>query len=420
MGELRTIILAAGKGTRMKSSRPKVMHPICGVPLVGYVLDVAKAAGSLKTYVVVGYKAEEVEAYLGADYAAVRQEKLIGTADAVKCALDKFKGLAGNVLILCGDTPLLRKELIRALVARHNKSRAVCTVLTAVVHNPQGYGRIIRLEDGRAVAIREDKDADGPERSIAEINVGVYCVNARALAEALKNIKVNRKKGEFYLTDMVAFFHGRGNKIETLEMDNPQEGLGVNTRVDLAFAQKVIRKRILEEFMLQGVTIEDPDSTFIYRDVKIGGDTVVRPFTVIENDVRIGRDCTIGPFARLRPGSRLADGVEVGNFAEVSRTKIGAKSLMKHFSFLGDAVVGSQVNIAAGTITANYDGVNKNQTRIEDGAFIGCDAVLIAPVRIGKKAVVGAGSVVPRGKNVPQGAVAMGVPVKIQPGRKKV
>ena len=417
MGNLRTVILAAGKGTRMKSDCPKVLHKVCGKPIVEYVLDAAKAAGSLKTYVVVGYKGDAVKKQLGPGPIIVRQPKLSGTADAVRRVAGHLKNYRGDVLILCGDTPLLNKTVIKELVGKHKNSKAVCTFLTATAGDPRGYGRIIRDERGKVVAIREDKDALDHERNIAEINVGVYCVQSRALFGALKRIRLNEKKKEFYLTDIIDLFYQDGSRIETVTTEDPVEGLGVNTKEDLAVAERVIREKILKNFMRDGVTIADPATTYIDADVKIGKDTCIRPFTIIEKDVRIGDRCVIGPFARLRPGVRLGNGVEIGNFAEVSRTKIGNKTLMKHFSFLGDALVGSDVNIGAGTITANFDGVRKNQTKIGNGAFIGSDSILIAPVKIGNKAVVGAGSVVTKGKVVPDGGIAVGVPAQIKARR---
>lgn len=419
MHNLRTVILAAGKGTRMKSDVPKVLHEVCGKPIVEYVLDAAQAAGSLKTYVVVGYKGDAVKKRLAPGLIMVRQPKLSGTADAVRRVAGHLRNYHGDVLVLCGDTPLLNKMVIKELVGKHKKSKAVCTFLTATVDDPQGYGRVIRDEHGNVVAIREDKDALEHERNIAEINVGVYCVQSHGLFRALKHIRLNERGKEFYLTDIIDLFHQGGLRIETVATEDPVEGLGVNTKEDLAVAERIIREKILKNFMRDGVTIVDPATTYINADVKIGKDTCIRPFTIIEKDVRIGDRCVIGPFARLRPGVRLGDGVEIGNFTEVSRTKIGNKTLMKHFSFLGDALVGADVNIGAGTITANYDGVRKSQTKIGNGAFIGSDSILIAPVKIGNKAVVGAGSVVTKGNVVPDGGIAVGVPAKIKARRKR-
>lgn len=419
MQNLRTIILAAGKGIRMKSDIPKVLHTICGRPIIQYVLDAAKAAGSSKTYIVLGHQAQAVQDHVGKEVIAVQQKRLLGTADAIKCVEKYLKGYRGNVLILCGDTPVLKKATVKDLIRRHQRTNAVGTLLTAVVHNPQGYGRIIRDEAGAVKSIREDKDAVGYEKDIAEINAGVYCFRASELFQALKEVKINKKKKEFYLTDVIELFSEKGLKVGTMETEDPKEVLGINTREDLALAESILRQRTLKEFMSQGITIVDPATTFIDASVRIGKDTVIRPFTFIENNVRIGSRCTIGPFARLRPGTKVGNNVEIGNFTEVSRTRIGPRSLLKHFSYLGDARIGSHVNIGAGTITANFDGHRKNVTRIADNAFIGSDSVLVAPVKIGKRAVVGAGSVVTRGKNVAAGSVVAGVPARVLPKGKK-
>lgn len=418
MKEIQSIILAAGKGTRMKSDLAKVLHPVCGLPMLQYVIDAVQSAGSLKNYIVLGHQYDEVNKIVSANCTAVRQKELKGTADAVRSVKKYFQGYSGDVIVLCGDTPLLRVETLKTLIKRHHESGAACTVLTAVLGNSRGYGRIIRGIHGDPVAIREEKDASPDERKILEINVGVYCFKAAALFQALAQVKENSLKKEFYLTDVVAVMAEKRWKIDALEIDDPQEGLGVNSRMDLAVAQRVIRLRILERFMINGVTIIDPDSTFIDAGVKIGVDTVIKPFTVIEADVVIGKKCVIGPFAHLRPQTRIADHTEIGNFAEVSRSKIGTHCFMKHFSFLGDAVVGNGVNIGAGVVTANFDGKEKHGTKIGDGSFVGSDSILVAPVRIGKNAVTGAGCVVAKEKIIPDGHVMVGVPGRII-GKKK-
>ncbi len=419
MKELRAIILAAGKGTRMKSDQPKVLYPVCGRPMLSYVIEAVQSAGSLISYVVVGHEAEKVKGILGSDLEPLVQKELLGTADAVRCAESKLKNFKGDVLVVCGDTPLLRTETLKTVIRKHHQTGASCTVLTAVVGNPAGYGRIIRGADGRAVAIREDKDLLNAERSILEINVGVYCFKGESFLKALPLIQMNPKKKEFYLTDIVEVMAARNLKVETIETESPQEGWGINTQVELANAAVVLRRRILERFMLDGISIVDPATTFINADVKIGRGTVVKPFTVIEEDVVIGKDCVIGPFAHFRPGTRIGNQVEVGNFTEVSRSKIGDKSFMKHFSFLGDTTAGSEVNIGAGVVTANFDGKDKHQTRLGDGAFIGSDSILVAPVKIGKHAVTGAGCVVAKEKILPDYHVMVGVPGKIV-GKRKI
>ncbi len=418
MKDLRTIILAAGKGTRMKSSLPKVLHPVCGRPMIDYVLEKVSALGSLKTYAVLGHQYETIQQRLPKNIVCVRQKKLLGTADAVQSVVSFLKKFHGTVLVVCGDTPLLQEETLRRLLSYHKQTDAVCTVLSALVDDPSGYGRIIRNHNGEILAIREDKDATTAEKEIAEINTGVYCLRSPDFIKTLQAIKLNPRKKEFYITDSIELFVAQGLKVSALMIRDAREGLGINTREDLAVASSVIRQRILKKFMAEGVTIVDPATTHIDREVEIGEDTVIAPFTVIENDVKIGRHCKIGPFAHLRPGTRIDDEVEVGNFAEVSRTHLGKKTLMKHFSFLGDARVGSQVNIGAGTVTANYDGKNKNKTHIANKAFIGSDSVLIAPVHVGEQAVTAAGSVVTKGTKVPAKGLALGVPARVTKRKK--
>lgn len=396
----------------MKSDLPKVLHPVCGRPMIDYVVDVAKAVGSLKICAVLGYQIDRVRSHLPKDIFCVEQKKQLGTADAVRCALPFLRGYKGHVLVVCGDTPLLREETLQNLIAVHKEADATCTVLSAMVSNPAGYGRIIRNLNNQVLAIREDKDASAQEKVINEINVGVYCFKAAELAEAVRQIKINPKKKEFYLTDIIELFVASGRPVSALTIEGAQEGLGINTREDLAICSAVIRQRILSKFMLAGVTVIDPATTHIDHDVAIGQDTIIRPFTVIETDVVIGSGCRIGPFAHIRPGTKIDDEVEVGNFAEVSRTHLGKKTLMKHFSFLGDARVGKEVNIGAGTITANYDGKNKNKTFIADRAFIGSDSVLIAPVQVGPQAITAAGSVLTQGTKVPPRGLVAGVPAR--------
>ena len=413
MKEFRSIILAAGKGTRMKSEMPKVLHKVAGKPVIQYVLDITQYLRSLKTYVVVGHKSEMVKAYVGNTVEVAIQKQLLGTADAVKSVVPHLKGYSGHVLILCGDTPLLDRAIIRQLINKHLRTKVACTVLTARIPDAGTYGRIIRDANGNISAIREHKDATLEEQAINEINVGVYCFRAPLLVETLKKVQLNAKKKEFYLTDIVELLLSRGEKVETLVTDDPNVAFGVNTREDLALCESILRARILKRLMLSGVTIVDPRTTFIDDEVKIGRDTVIHPFTVIQGGVKIGEECSIGPFARIRPGSVIGNKAEIGNFGEVSRTTIGEGSLMKHFGFLGDTTIGKNANIGAGCVTANYDGVNKNKTFIGDEAFIGSDAVLVAPVNVGAGAVVGAGSVLTRGKKVPNRGLAVGVPARI-------
>ncbi len=411
---VKVIILAAGKGVRMKSDLPKVLHPICGKPLIQYVVDIARAIGSLKIVVVLGHQGNEVRQILSKGVSIVRQKQLLGTADAVRTVLAQEKFSKNHdILILCGDTPLLKVETIRRLLAIHHSTKPACSVLTAHLSQPQGYGRIIRDSQGNILAIREERDASPEEKGVREINTGVYCFESQVLRSEVKKIRLNPTKKEFYLTDIVGNLVAQGLRVSTFSTQDPQEGLGINTREELSCVESIMRQRILSRHMHEGVGILDPLTTYIADQVEIGQDTLIKPFTVIESDVRIGRRCVIGPFAHLRPGVRIGNETEIGNFAEVSRSSLGAGVRMKHFSFLGDATVEDHVNIGAGVVTANYDGKSKNKTRIKEGAFVGSDSILVAPLTIGKKAVIGAGSVVPKGKDVPDGKMAVGVPARI-------
>ncbi|MBF0479481.1 MAG: NTP transferase domain-containing protein [Candidatus Omnitrophica bacterium] len=414
MPELRTVILAAGKGTRMKSDVPKVLHLVLGKPIIQYVLDVAKGVGSLKNYVVLGHQAEMVRAVVGSECDYVEQTELLGTADAVKRTKNLLKNFNGNVLILCGDTPLLDKKVVKLLVNVHNRTKAVCTFLTAILRDPHGYGRVIRNEKNAAIAIREHKDATAEEKKINEINVGVYCVKSKELFAALDKVGMNAKKKEFYLTDIIAFFLNQGLKVQTLVTEDPDVGLGVNTREHLAMVGLKMRDKIIKYWMEEGVTIMDPTTTFIAPDVTIGRDTLIRPFTFIENNVKLGARCVVGPFARFRPGTRIGNNVDIGNFTEINNSSMDDGCFMKHFSYLGDATLGKNVNIGCGTVTANFDGVKKNSTKIGDGAFIGSDSILVAPVTVGRGALTAAGSVVTSGTKVPPGYAAVGVPARLR------
>jgi bifunctional UDP-N-acetylglucosamine pyrophosphorylase/glucosamine-1-phosphate N-acetyltransferase len=374
---------------------------------------VAEAVGSLRTYVVVGHKAGMVEKAVTGRAEVVVQAEQLGTAHAVRCCAGQFKGFKGDVLVMCGDTPLLDKQVIRKLLTRHRKDRNVGTVLTAVLDDPSGYGRIIRDEKGNFTAIREHKDCSAAEIKVREINTGVYCFNAAALFGSIHAIKPNAKKKEFYLTDAIEVFLEASGRVGAFVTDDGTANLGLNTRADLALAEKIRREKVLKVLMENGVTIVDPGTTYIEDGVTIGQDTVIHPCTYIHAGVRIGKNCSVGPFARLRPGTKLGHNVSIGNFAEVSRSVLADGVNMKHFSFLGDAEVGAGANIGAGAVTANYDGKNKNKTKIGRKAFIGCDAILVAPVEVGDGAVAGAGSVVTPGRSIPAGMVGVGIPARV-------
>jgi len=412
MQNIAAIILAAGKGERMKSSLPKVLHPVCSRPMLGYVLDLVSELKIKKITVVLGFGHEQVKRLLKPGTRVVVQKRLLGTADAVKQALPSLKSFNGTVLVLYGDNPLLKKETVEKLIKHHIESKSAATLLTAKLEKPFGYGRILRDKYSSICAIVEEKDADDFQKEIKEINTGIVCFDKDKLLKSLKYIKPNNVKKEYYLTDIIAILYKSADLVDSVEIADINEALGINSRSELAQANKVMQGRIQEVWMKKGVTIVDPDSTFISYGVEIGQDTTIYPFTVIEKNVKIGTQCFIGPFAHLRPGTQLDNNVSVGNFIEISRSRLGIETRAKHFGFIGDSKIGRSVNIGAGTVTANYDGKNKNITQINDRAFIGSDTVLVAPVKIGKGAKTGAGSVVTRGKNVADNAIVVGVPAK--------
>lgn len=402
----------------MKSDTPKVLHDILGKPIIGYVLDSVRGAGVIDAIVVAGYGSSLLENSVEGVKVVVQKE-LLGSGDAVKTARRALKNYSGDILVVCGDTPLIRPETIKGLIAKHRSSGAAATILTAKLADPTGYGRIARDDDGRILAIVEQEKTSLYEEVINEINVGTYCFKSDDLFGALESVKPDNKKKEIFLTDVIAILKKAGKPVEAFLTEDPDEAIGVNTRMDLARSTVILKNRTARELMAEGVTIEDPASTVIYPGVKIGRDTIVHSNTVIESNVEIGAKCSIGPFARLRPKVYIGDDVEVGNFVELNRSKIGSGTKVKHHTYLGDAIVGKNVNIGAGTITANYDGKSKSRTTIEDGAFIGVGAILIAPVKIGSKAVVGAGCVVPKNHDVPKLAVVVGVPAKILKKKKR-
>jgi len=407
---IAAIILAAGKGERMKSDRPKVLHTICGRPMVEYVLDLARSLKIKNTVVVLGHKADEVKKSLRPGVKVVIQKRLVGTADAVKVALSALKNFKGTVLILYADIPLLKKETIKSLIERHIRDNLDATILTATIDKPKGYGRILRDKLASISGIIEEKDADDYEKEIKEINTGIICFDKEKLVSALRGVRPNNRKKEYYLTDAVSMFYKKGYLVTSAKISDINEAMGINSRVDLARANRIMQQRINEKLMLGGVGIIDPVSTFISYGAKIGRDTTIYPFTVIENDVKIGKRCLVGPFAHLREGTRIEDDCLVGNFLEIVRSRLSAKTLVKHFSYLGDVRIGRNANIGAGTVVANFDGKKKHVAVIGDNAFVGSDTVLVAPVRVGKGARTGAGSVVL--KNVAGGTTVVGVPAR--------
>jgi bifunctional UDP-N-acetylglucosamine pyrophosphorylase/glucosamine-1-phosphate N-acetyltransferase len=412
------VILAAGKGTRFYSDIPKVLHDLHGKPVLRHVLDAASACGFVKPVVVIGRKAEEIERFLDGQARPVVQGRQLGTADAVKSAkkeLSRFDDIA----VLYGDVPLVKKETLRSLIKQHKASASSCTVLTVDMDDPSGYGRIIRGISGGVKAIVEDKETTAEEKRVREINVGLYCFDRKDLFEVIDRVRRSKVKKEFYLTDVIAILLEDGRKVSAFKTDDPGESIGMNSRADLAKAYSILNRRKIKELTGGSVTILDPATTFISPDAKIGKDTVVYPFTVIEKDVVIGKRCAIGPFCRLRPGTTIDDDAEIGNFVEVVRSKIGSKSKAKHLTYLGDTVVGKGTNVGCGTITANYDGKKKSRTVIGDKVFIGSGTILVAPVKVGNGAVTGAGSVVLKNKNIPAKAVVVGVPARILNKSKK-
>ncbi|MDD2497239.1 MAG: bifunctional UDP-N-acetylglucosamine diphosphorylase/glucosamine-1-phosphate N-acetyltransferase GlmU [Desulfitobacteriaceae bacterium] len=433
------LILAAGKGTRMKSDLPKVLHKVGGKPMVEHVLDAVRKAGIEKAVTVVGHEADKVKNALGDKTEYVIQEQQLGTGHAVMAALPAIKESKGTVLIACGDTPLITKDTFDKLLKAHFTSGSVCTILSAKITNPFGYGRIIRNPDTSVDRIVEQKDALPHELAVDEINTGTYCFDLKWLKEAINKLTVNNAQGEYYLTDTVAFFVSQGLKVNAFIVEDYQETLGINSRVQLAEAEKVLRMRKAIQLMERGVTVVDPQSTFIDAEVEINPDTVIEPFTFIRGKTRIGsrctigpfsdisdcqildnayvnrsviiesmvgENCTIGPFAYLRPGTRLVERVKVGDFVEIKNSVIGEGSKVPHLSYVGDAQVGRNVNIGCGTITCNYDGKKKHPTKIDDGAFIGSNTNLVAPAEVGEGAVIGAGSTIT--KKVPDYALAVG------------
>ena len=414
MRSLQVIILAAGGGTRMKSELPKILHPVCGRPMIAYALDLAAASGVKQPIVVLGGEtAEQVKPHLPKEATLVVQKTPLGTGDAVLTA-KRAVGGAGDVVILYADTLLIRRTTIQRLIESHYKSNATSTLLTAHLADPTGYGRVVRDATGVIARVVEEPDANAQQRAIREVNVGPLCVKAQPLFEALAQVRPSAVKKEWYLTQAIGLLAQReGTKFQTVRVEEAAEALGVNSRVELARATAIIRHRIVESHLHNGVTVVDPATTFIDHGVTIGHDTTIHPCTVIESGVSIGKRCSIGPFARLRRGVAVADDTRVGNFVELVRTKIGHRVRINHVTYLGDATVEDEVNIGAGTITANFDGTSKLPTTIGRGAFIGCDTVLIAPVKVGAGAITGAGSVVPKDHDVPPRGVVVGVPAHL-------
>ena len=408
---IAALILAAGRGERMNSDLVKVLHKAAGIPLVEHVIRTVREAGVKQVAVVIGTQGEQVRSFLSG-VTFFEQTIRLGTGHAVLQAKRQFQNFSGDLLVLPGDAPCVQHETIAELLNAHNRSRAVASILTADVADPKGYGRIIRRGE-EVIGIREHLDASEEERSITEINSGIYAFNARRLFQALASLKRNTKKKEYYLTDVIEAFVNADETVRAHKIENEREILGVNTRKELSVAHQILNARELERHSKAGVTILDPSQTVIAKGAKIGRDTIIHPFTWIEGDVTIGAKCEIGPFAKVRSGSKIGDQVVIGSFVEVVRTKIGSKTFVKHLTYLGDAQLGKNVNVGAGTITANFNGKTKNKTVIGDGAFIGSDTVLIAPVTLGQRVRTGAGAVIAAGQKIPTGKTVVGIPAKI-------
>ena len=419
MESFTVVILAGGKGERMKSTSPKALCDLLGQTLIYYPLkEVLKLKRCLKEIiVVVGYKAKEVVQEVKKSFSKkqkikfVYQSKMLGTANALALAYKKIKH--NNILVLCTDTPLISAETLKAFISSFLKKKLSCSMLTADVSDKNSLGVILRDKEGKVKGIRE-KITSGSNRireSLSEeVNSGVYCFKKKTLGENLPRIKKNKRKKEYFLTDIVEILYSRGERLDAYFLDRAEEILGINNQKDLWKVNKLMRQKVLEELVAKGVKVIDPEATFVEAGVRIGKNTIIYPFTFIEKGAIIGNNCSLGPFVRIRGNSSIDDGTQVGNFLEINRTQVGKKVRIKHFGYLGDTRIADRVNIGAGTVVANYDGKSKQKTDIKEGAFIGSDTVLVAPIKVGKGAVTGAGSVVT--KDVKPNTVVVGVPAR--------
>ena len=448
MSKYGAVVLAAGRSTRMNSRIPKVLHRVCGREMIGLVVYSARSTGLEPTVVVVSPGAHAVRESLGDAVKYAEQEAPGGTGHAVLQARSELQGVE-NVVVLMGDMPLIRPETLEDMKRLHEESGACATVLTAVHDNPNGYGRIVRSPNGSVSGIVEEADADADTLAVSEVNTGAYCFRASWLWDTLPKVPAS-SSGEVYATDLIAAAARQGERIETLSILDADEALGVNSRIDLSEVSAAMQRRLRERWMLAGVSMPDPSSVYVDFDVVIGVDTVILPNTHVTGRSKIGRGCrigpnsivsdstigdrcevvssmieesamekdvSVGPFSHIRPGSRLEKGVRIGNFAEVKNSRIGPGAKSGHFSFIGDADIGANVNIGAGTVTVNYDGREKHRTTVGDGAFIGCDTMLIAPVTVGERADTGAGAVVR--DDIPPDSRAVGVPARLIPRDKE-
>ncbi len=445
MSKILSLILAAGQGTRMKSDKIKVLHHVGGKPMIQHVVDSITDFSSNIVFVI-GHQSEDVCDSLGnKEIEYVVQKEQLGTGHAVIQAREQIAKHNGHVLVLYGDTPLLREETLQRFVGIHQKKKAACTVLTALMDNPTGYGRIVKDQQGNITKIVEEKDASLEEKSIKEINSGVCCFDSKLLLQALDNLDNNNAQGEYYLTDTISYLSEQGESVVPMLINDNSEIIGINDRINLANAEKVFRNRINIKHMENGVTLIDPDTTYIDSQVVIGQDTIIYPFTYLEGDTKVGEHCiiaphsriidgdlgdyvnikdhcvimgskvgnqtNIGPYAYIRPGCNVMDKAKVGDFVELKKAEIGRGSKVPHLSYVGDASIGKETNIGAGTIFANYDGEDKHKTTVGNEVFIGSNTTLIAPLKICDKAKTGAGSVVTR--DIKEGNTVVGVPARV-------
>jgi len=418
---IKSIILAAGKGTRMKSETPKVLHTIFDKTLVGYVIDAVNKTGLVdENFVIVGHQAERVEDYINKTYdnaKTVLQSPQLGTGHAVSMVLPYLKDFEGEVVILCGDTPLITEDTLKEFIDSHHSKNSDLTVMSAIFDNPTNYGRIIRNADGTLNSIVEEKDATSEQKLVKEVNAGIYCLNWAKIKPAFSQLKSNNAQGEYYLTDIIKWANENSMKVDAYILKNNEEIFGINSKLHLAEATKILNQRVLEKHLTNGVTIIDPSATWISPETEIEPDTVIYPSCYITGKNKIGKNCKIGPFAHLRGDVVLEDNVKIGNFVEVKKTTIKSNTNACHLSYLGDSEIGSNVNIGAGTITANYNPLTKvkSKTILGDNVKIGSNSVLVAPVELGEGANVAALSVIT--KNVPAWALALTrSPIKIVEG----
>ncbi len=416
--KIKSAVLAAGRGTRMKSSLPKVLHTIFNKPILGYVLDAVGLTGCIdENFVIVGHEAQKVEEYVKANYPSagcVLQMPQLGTGDAVNKVVPFLKGFDGYLVVICGDTPLITAETLKKFIEYHDKNSADLTVMSAILENSTDYGRIIRDENNKFISIVEEKDATSEQKAVKEVNAGLYCINWSSVSGAFESLKNNNAQGEYYLTDIVKWAVLKGLKVQSYIIEDNIEIFGINSKLNLAEAFKIINKKSLERLMLDGVQITDAGSTYISPETTIGAGTLILPNVYITGKNIIGKNCRIGPFAHIRDGAEIGNNVRIGNFVEIKKSVINDNTNVSHLSYIGDAKIGSRVNIGAGTITANYNPITKvkSKTIIKDGANTGSNSVLVAPVTINEMASIAAGSVITKDVEEYSLAVARS-PVKI-------